>query len=114
MAEEPRKPRRQRRFYSAEYKLEVVRRLAERRAAGVSLEYVARELGIRADMLRDWQRQATARLGAPPGDVFPGQGHQPSERAELQRLRRELDRVTQERDLLRKAAAFFARESPSR
>jgi transposase len=108
------RPKRSRRFYSAEYKLEAVRRMEERRAAGVSLEQVARELGLRSDMLRAWQRQAEERAGAPPADVFPGPGQLPGEQAELQRLRRELERVTQERDFLRKAAAFFARESPPR
>lgn len=108
------RPKRKRRFYGAEYKLEAVRRLEERRAAGVSVEQVSRELGIRSDMLREWKRQVDARAGAAPTDVFPGQGHQPSAQEEVQRLRRELERVTQERDFLRKAAAFFARESPSR
>ena len=111
MAEEQ---KRQRRFYSAEYKLEAVRRMEERRAVGVSLEQVARELGIRSDMLRAWHRQVEERAGAAPADVFPGHGQLPGEQAELQRLRRELERVTQERDFLRKAAAFFARESPPR
>jgi transposase len=103
-----------RRFFSAEYKLEAVRRMDERRGAGVPLTQIARELGVGPDLLRAWKRQAGERTGAPRADVFPGQGRLPSDEEEMRRLRRELDRVTQERDFLRKAAAFFARESPTR
>jgi transposase len=106
-----------RRFFSAEFKLAAVRRMEAERARGVSLTQVGRELGVRPDMLREWKRQAVERgadVGTPVTDVFPGQGRLPSEAEEVRRLRRELERVTQERDFLRKAAAFFAKELPSR
>jgi transposase len=65
---------------------------------------VARELGIRPDMLRARRRQFTA---APsPAEVFPGNGKLTSQDEELRRLRRELEVVKQERDLLERAAAF--------
>jgi transposase len=51
------------------------------------------------------------RAGAPPQDVFPGQGHLPSEQEELRRLQRENARLAQENEFLKRAAAYFARES---
>lgn len=100
-----------RRFFTAEFKLEAVRRMQERRAAGVSLSQVGRELGVRPDMLRVWAKQAEERAGAAPRDVFPGQGHLPTEQEELRRLQRENARLQQELEFLKKAAAYFAKES---
>jgi transposase len=102
---------RERRAFTAEFKLEAVRRVAERRAAGASLRQVARELDVRDDLLRKWARQATERAGAPPADVFPGNGRLPSEADEVRRLQRELARAQQEIAFLKSAAAYFARES---
>ena len=102
---------RTRRFFSAEYKLEAVQRMRERRAAGVSLSQIGRELGVRPDLLRMWAKQAEARAGAEPRDVFPGPGHLPSEQEELRRLQRENARLQQELEFLKKAAAYFATES---
>ena len=98
-----------RRVFSAEFKLEAVQRMQERRAAGISLSQIGRDLGLRADMLRAWARQAEA--GAAPRDVFPGQGHLPTEQEELRRLQRENGRLQQEVEFLKKAAAYFAKES---
>jgi transposase len=100
-----------RRFFSAEFKLEAVRRLAERRAQGVSVTQVSRELDVRPDMLRAWARQVREREGAPPTDVFPGQGRLPSDDEALRRLERENARLKQEVAFLKSAAAYFARES---
>lgn len=100
-----------RRVFSPEFKLEAVRRMEERRAQGVSLTQVGRELDVRPDMLRAWRRQVGARAGVAPGEVFPGQGRLPSEEAELRRLRRENARLQQENAFLKSAAAYFARES---
>ena len=102
---------RERRVFTAEFKVEAVRRMAERRAAGVSMAQIARELDVRDDLLRKWQRQATERAGAPPADVFPGHGRLPSDEAELKRLERENARLKQEVAFLKTAAAYFARES---
>ena len=101
----------QRRFFSAEFKLEAVRRMQERQAAGVSLAQIGRELDVRPDMLRAWARQADERAGAAPQDVFPGQGRLPTEQEELRRLQREVARLSQENEFLKKAAAYFAKES---
>lgn len=100
-----------RRTFDAQFKLEAVRRLEEQRARGVTLAQVGRELGVRPDVLRVWAKQATARAGAPPQDVFPGQGRLPSEQEELRRLQRENARLQQEVEFLKKAAAYFAKES---
>jgi transposase len=100
-----------RRHFSAEFKLEAVRRLKERQAAGVSLNQVAYELGVRHDMLAAWSKQAEARAGAAPRDIFPGNGQLPTEQEELRRLQREVQRLSQENEFLKKAAAYFAKES---
>ena len=55
-----------RRFFSPEFKVEAVRRLEERRAQGVSVTQIGRELDVRPDMLRAWKRQLRERAGAPP------------------------------------------------
>ncbi len=102
---------RPRRVFTAAFKLEAVRRMEEQRGRGVSVAQTARELDVRADMLRAWAQQTAARPGAIPRDVFPGHGRLPTEQEELRRLQRELHRVQQENEFLKKAAAFFARES---
>src|SRR5689334_23546987 len=100
-----------RRVFSAEFKLEAVRRMEERRSSGVNLTQIGRELGVRPDQLRKWKRQHDQRAGAAPADVFPGQGKLPSEQEELRRLQRENARLQQEVAFLKSAAAYFARES---
>ncbi len=103
--------RRERRSFSAEFKLEAVQLMRSRRAQGVSLEQIGRELEVRPDQLRAWSRQLDKRSGAKPPDVFPGNGNLPSAEEEIRRLRRELEVTRQERDFLKKATAFFAKES---
>lgn len=103
--------KRERRSFSAEFKLEAVQLMRSRRAQGVSLEQIGRELEVRPDQLRAWSRQADKRSGAKPPDVFPGNGNLPSAEEEIRRLRRELEVTRQERDFLKKATAFFAKES---
>ena len=68
---------------------------------------IARELGIRRNQLYKWQEQMRAK----GHDVFPGRGRQSRQAEEMRRLRRELERVREERDILKKAAAYFAKES---
>lgn len=97
-----------RRQFTKEFKLEAVR-LAT--SGEKPLEQVARDLGLRADVLRNWKKQAEGRTGLSGTDVFPGNGKLTSREEEMRALRRELEIVKQERDFLKKAAAYFARES---
>ena len=92
----------QRRRFSAEYKREAVAMID---TAGVSVSQIAAELGIAVNVLGRWRRE----LRQKPGQAFSGNGRSRDE--ELAHLRRELARVTKERDFLREAAAFFARAS---
>jgi transposase len=97
-----------RRQYTREFKLEAVRLVT---AGEKPLNQVARELGIRPDMLRQWRRQAQGEPARPAADVFPGHGRLPSQDEEIRRLKREVAQLKEEREILKKAAAFFARES---
>ena len=97
-----------RRQFPSDFKIEAVRLVTE---GGRSISHVARELGIRPDMLRNWKRQAEGRAGLATSDVFPGSGHLPSQDEELRHLRRENQRLRQERDFLKKAAAYFAKDT---
>ena len=69
---------------------------------------VARELGLRRNHLYKWQHEIENFGEA----AFPGKGGRTHSTDELARLRRENARLREERDILKKAAAFFARESP--
>jgi transposase len=97
---------RTRRQFTQEFKLEAVRlvQVGDRRVSEV-----ARDLGIRADMLRQWKRQAEARAGRNAADVFHGNGKLMSQDEEIRRLRREVAQLREERDILGKATAFFAK-----
>ena len=94
----------QRRNYTREFKVEAVRRIA---AEGKSLAEIARELGLGESLLRSW-KQALAAEGE---QAFPGKGNIPAVEEELRRLRTENQKLRMEREILKKATAFFARES---
>jgi transposase len=96
--------KRERRSFSLEFKREAVRLLEERRRAGISLAQIGRELDVRPDQLRVWAEQLGDASSEDADSVT-------SDAAEIRRLRRELETVRQERDFLKKAAAFFAKES---
>jgi transposase len=70
---------------------------------------VAQALGVRPDMLYQWKRQAEARVQQPVADVFTGSGPMMSQDEEIRRLRRENATLREERDVLGKATAFFAK-----
>jgi transposase len=93
-----------RRTFTAEFKAEAVRRIIE---GGKSLAEVARELDLGESLLRSW-KQALSTKGE---QAFPGKGNLPAVEEELRRLRAENQRLRMERDILKKATAFFARES---
>jgi transposase len=93
-----------RRQFSREFKLEAVKLVKDR---GVSVAQAARDLDVHENVLRKWIRDAVA----DPQHAFPGQGVMKPEQGELERLRKENAKLRMERDLLKKAAAYFARES---
>jgi transposase len=93
-----------RRTFSREFKLEAVRLVNER---GVAVTQAARDLGLHENVLRKWVRE----LVADPQQAFPGQGQMKPEQAEIERLKKEVAKLKMERDILKKAAAYFARES---
>jgi transposase len=94
-------PRTRRRFTS-EFKAEAVKLLEE---SGRPLQAVARELGVHVNQLRMWRNEQLAAGSA------AALAKQKAEAAELARLRREVKRLEQENEILRRAAAFFAREA---
>jgi transposase len=89
-----------RRQYTPVFRAEAVRLVQE---SGKSAEEIARDLGIAGETLRIWIRQHETDSGRRNGLVS-------SELEELQRLRKENQILKEERDILRKAAAFFAQE----
>ena len=93
-----------RRKYTREEKLEAVRLCND---GTRSVTEVGTALGIAPSQLYKWQREF-AQDGI---DAFPGNGKVSSTDEELHRLRRENKRLTEERDFLKKTAAFFAKES---
>jgi transposase len=93
-----------RRTYTPEFKAEAVKLVTRQ---GYSVAEAARSLGIRENLIRNWRQV----LEATGGQAFPGQGRLPAVEDELRRLRGENKRLLAERDILKKAAAFFAREA---
>jgi transposase len=95
---------RQRRSYTDEFKVEAVKLVTEK---GYSVAEAARSLDIGETLLRSW-KQAFEKQGA---RAFPGHGNPPAFEEELRQLRADNKRLLMERDILKKATAFFARES---
>ena len=90
-----------RRKFSREFKLEAIRLITE---GGHPLAQVARDLDLRADMLRRWKRE----LVSDPSRAFPGEGQPKPGDEVVRRLRRENERLRQERDILKKALAIVS------
>ena len=93
----------ERKRYSAEFKREAVRLASQ---PGTVKRQVARELGIHENLLRSWVKQ----FAAGKWEATPGKSLKSEQQQELERLRRELKRVTTERDILKKAVGYFAKE----
>ena len=94
----------QRRRFNREFKIEAVKLVRER---GVSVAQVGRDLGIHENVLRKWVKE----FGSDPVQAFPGHGQMKPEQLEIERLRREVTKLKAERDILKKAAAYFAKEA---
>lgn len=93
-----------RRVFSREYKLEAVKLVTDR---GVAVAQAARDLGLHENVLRKRVKEQRS----DPQQAFPGHGQMKPEAAELDRLRKEVQKLRTERDILKKAAAYFAKES---
>jgi transposase len=93
-----------RRQFSKEFKREAVRLVRER---GVSVAEAARDLDLHENVLRKWVRA----VEDDPLQAFPGHGQMKPEQAEIARLKKEVAKLKMERDILKKAAAYFAKES---
>ena len=93
----------QRRKFSREFKIEAVRLVRER---GVSVAQAARDLDLHANVLHKWMKE----LSSDPPYAFPGHGQMKPEQHEIEQLRREVRKLKAERDILKKAAAYFAKE----
>lgn len=87
--------------FSAEFKREAVRQLRE---SGKQVAVLSRELGVPRNRLYKWAEDADSKGAA----AFAGSGRKPDD--ELAKLRRENDRLKEENEILKKAAAYFARE----
>lgn len=92
-----------RRSFTQEFKVEAVRLVLDR---GVSVSQAARDLGLHLNVLRKWVKDAKENGPA----AFPGRGKQRPDDAEVARLKRELAKTRAERDILKKAIAYFAKE----
>ena len=95
--------KKQRRVFTPEFRAEAVRlcKVGDRTIAQVS-----KDLDLTENSLREWVKRADIDAGKGPPDALTT-----AERDELARLRRENKRLTQERDILKAAATFFAKES---
>jgi transposase len=77
------------------------------RGSGVSYVQAAQDLGVHQSVLRTWVKG----FEADPEQSFPGHGQMKPEQLEIAQLKREVIRLKAERDILKKAAAYFAKES---
>ncbi len=92
-----------RKHYSKQFKIDAVKLVTEQ---GYNVSEAARNLGIHHSSLRRWKKQ----LETDGNQSFPGKGHMTSDKEELYRLRKEVKKLRMEREILKKAAAFFANE----
>jgi transposase len=95
--------KKKRKSYSREFKLEAVGLITKK---GYSIAEASRNLGVEYSVLRRWKNQ----LADDHQNAFPGKGRLTPSDEELRRLKKELERVTEERDILKKALAYFAED----
>lgn len=92
-----------RRQFTREFKIEAVRLVRDR---GVSIAQASRDLDVHENVLRKWAKD----FASDPAQAFPGHGTMKPEQAEIERLRREVQKLKAERDIPKKAAAYFAKD----
>ena len=97
--------KRDRKRYNREFKLEAVRRT---QVTGKSVAEVARELELPVHHLYKWRSEADRKQT----EAFPGVGHS-TPNTELEAMRREIRRLREERDILKKSLIFFAKDGSS-
>jgi transposase len=93
-----------RKQFSKQFKIDAVKLVTEQ---GYKVSEAARNLGIHHSSLRRWKKQFETNSN----QAFPGKGNMRPEKEELDRLRKEVKKLRMEREILKKAAAFFANES---
>jgi len=93
--------RKKRKSYSQEFKVEAVKLITHK---GYSIAEASRNLGVEYSVLRRWKNE----LEQDPQQAFPGKGWLRPPDEEIRSLKKKLDRVTEERDILKKALAYFA------
>ena len=76
------------------------------RDRGVSVAQASRDLGVHENVIRKWMKECDG----DPGQAFPGHGNLRPEQAEIEGLKREVQKLKAERDILKKAAAYFAKD----
>lgn len=91
-----------RKIYSKEFKESSVRMVTEQ---GRRVSEVARDLGISEQMLHNWKKAFRERT-----EAFPGKGKLSAHESEIRALKREISRLKEERDILKKAAKYFMNE----
>lgn len=106
----PRK-KRTRREFTPEFRQEAVKLMNERLDEGVALAQIGRDLDLEPDQLRRWARDLGQWRSETAISQDPSSMSEAERESEIRRLRRELEQVKQERDFLKKATAFFAKES---
>ncbi|NSW76886.1 MAG: transposase [Candidatus Atribacteria bacterium] len=92
----------ERRKYDREFKLEILHLVQEGKQ---TVAQIARDFGIRANLIHKWKRASREE----PQDPFPGKGNLRKEEAYVRQLEKDLKRITEERDILKKALAIFSK-----
>ncbi len=93
-----------RKIYSKQFKIDAVKLVTDQ---GYKVSEAARNLGINHDLIRRWKRE----LESDDIQAFPGKGKMTVEKEELLKLRKENKQLRMEKEILKKATAFFAKES---
>lgn len=101
---------RKREAYSREFKLEAVRLV---KAGKKPVTQLAAELGVARQQLHEWVRLFDRQQGQGqrPSDIFPGNGKRSAAEAEVVQLRKRVAQLEEDNEILKKATAFFAKES---